>query len=116
MELFDIKRLKEICEDKIGEYCSYPEEPFYQAVGEYFGYEDYGEANKNHDIREVLFEDTGDKHRWSYGMQAVYEIDGEYLSFYWQNPATEGQEGQPTDMTVEVVQRKTETIERVYYE
>ena len=113
----DINKLKEKCEEYINDYTSYPEDPLYDAIIDLSdSCEDYRDVNDSHNIQEVLSEETGDRRRWSYEMQSVWEIDGEYLSFWWSAPATEGQEGQPTDMVVGVVERKVETIERVYYE
>jgi len=114
----DLETLKAEVETKIGMYCGYPEEPLFQAIRGLAeeGSKDAQELLDEGLVREVLSEETGYRGRWSYGMQVVYEVDGEYLSFHWQAPATEGQGGQDTDMTVEIVERKTETIEKVYYE
>lgn len=113
----DINKIKEKCEEYINKYTSYPEDPLYGAIMDVCEeYDDYKDINNNHEIKEVLSEETGDRRRWSYGMQSVWKIDDNYLSFWWDAPATEGQEGQPTNMQVGIVERKTEMVEKVYYE
>jgi len=109
----NINKLVDDCRGLIGNYTSWPDDIVYEAL-EMQGYENKEEREKI-GVKEVLKEETGDRRRWSYTMQSVWQIGNKYISFWWEAPATEGQEGQPTDMECSEVEKKVEVIEKVTY-
>jgi len=47
---------------------------------------------------EHVHSEEGEKHRWYYIVTEVYKIDDYYIACKFNAPATEMQEGQPTNM------------------
>lgn len=109
----DINKLVDDCRDLISDYTSWPDDIVYEAL-EMQGYKDKEEREKL-GVKEVVKRETGERSRWSYVMQSVWKIGDDYISFWWDAPATEGQEGQPTNMECSKVEKKVEVIEKVTY-
>lgn len=109
----DIDKLIDDCGELIGDYTSLPDDIVYEAL-EMQGYKSREERDKL-GVKEVLNKETGERSRWSYVMQSVWKIGDKYISFWWDRPATEGQEGQPTRMECSEVEKKVEIVEKVTY-
>lgn len=108
----NMDNLVEKCNDLIGEYTSFPDDVLYEALSE-LGYD--SDKRKSLEIREVLNEETGERRRWSYEMQSVWKVGDSYISFWWNQPASEMQEGQPTDMACGEVEKEVKMVEKIIY-
>ncbi|MBY6965287.1 AAA family ATPase [Clostridium botulinum] len=61
---------------------------------------------------DFIKEELGEQSRWSIQKTVYYQYKGMYLAVYWDDPATEMQEGQDTNCeTIEVKPTKKEVVE-----
>ncbi len=67
---------------------------------------------ENSDIKPfvTVYEDAGERDRWSIGVQVILKIDDEYYSFYYSEGLTEHQESEYEDQQLVKVKPVERTV------